>query len=356
MSTTPLLGITELTPNQSGKETTVNDAIIALEAATNATLAVAMAAGDVTLSANQFTRNIIFNCTGATANRILNIPAQVNGVNVSRIFGVRNSTAFQITVQVTGAPGTAVVLQPSETRLCDVDGSGNVHVAASPPSAFAVWSDATANHNLTVADANAYLRMTSAAANTVTIPLNSTTPIPVGTRIWIEQAGAGKTTVVGAVGVTLRQSSTQAQLYLRAQFSQVWATKVGTDEWVLGGDFGGLLPYAVGGFAPSSIQSNEVLMDHPVIRAFTFPANFAGSQASAGTNPGASFVMTVQKISGGATTNIGTITIGTGGAVAFATTGGLPITLAAGDVLCVLAPSTPDGTIARLRFTLVGSN
>jgi hypothetical protein len=50
------------------------------------------------------------------------------------------------------------------------------------------------------------------------------------------------------VGVTLRQSSTQAQLYLRAQFSQVWATKVGTDEWVLGGDFGGLLNYVAGGF------------------------------------------------------------------------------------------------------------
>jgi transcriptional regulator GlxA family with amidase domain len=63
VSTTPLLGITELTPNQTGKETTVNDAIVALEAAGNATLAVSMAAGDVTLSVNQFTRSFLFRCS-----------------------------------------------------------------------------------------------------------------------------------------------------------------------------------------------------------------------------------------------------------------------------------------------------
>jgi 3D (Asp-Asp-Asp) domain-containing protein len=233
-----------------------------------------------------------------------------------------------------------------------VDGAGNVGVAASPPSGFAVFTDATVLRTLSAADASAYVRMTNGGANQVKIPANATAAIPVGTRIWIEQAGAGRTTVVADVGVTLRQSSTQAQLYLRAQFSQVWATKVGTDEWVLGGDFGGLLDYVVGTSVPANITSNEILLDHPVVRAFTIPANLAGSQASVGTNPAASFVITLLK-NGVA---FGTITIATSGFVSYGTTGGTAVTFAVGDLLTAQAPSTPDASIARLRFTIKGNN
>jgi hypothetical protein len=352
MPTTPLLGIQELTPTQTGKETTVNSAILALEAAGNATLAVSMAGGDVTLSVAQFTGKFIFRCSGQTAARVLNIPATVNGVNSSRIFAVRNSGAFQLTVQVTGSVGAVVVLQPSESRLLDVDGAGNVNVSAQPPSAFAVFSDTTTARTMSAGDVNAYIRMNNAAANTFTLPPNSGVNIPVGSRVWIEQAGAGRTTVVAGAGVTLRQSSPTAQLYLRAQYSQVWATKVATDEWVLAGDFGGLIDYAIGGAASNNILSNEVLTDHPVIRAFTFAANFAGSYASVGTNPAATFVLTVSK--NGAT--IGTISIATTGVATFATTGGTTVSFAAGDLFTVTAPSTVDASIARLRYTFKGNN
>lgn len=352
MTATPLLGIQQVSPTQTGKETTINDGFLALEQAGNATLAVSFAGGDVTLSANQFTRNMVFSLSGQLIARVLNIPAQINGVNTSRVFVVRNSGSYGITVQITGGAGTAVVVNANETRLLDVDGSGNIHVAAQPSSAFAVFTDATAARTLAASDRDAYVRMTNAAANTVTIPKNADVNIPIGTRIWIEQAGAGRTTIVPASGVTVRQPSTQAQLYLRSQYSQVWATKIATDEWVLGGDFGGLLNYVVGAFAVSSILTNEILLDHPAVSAFTFPANFAGSQASVGTNPAASFIMTVLK--NGAT--VGTITISTAGVTGFATTGGSSISVAVGDVITVQAPATPDAAIARLRFSLKGFN
>lgn len=356
MPNSPLLGITELTPTQTGKENTINNAILALEAAGNATLAVSLAAGDYTLSQNEFFSNFVFKVSGQTAAHVVNIPAAINGNPTSRVFTVRNAGNFQITVQVTGAPGTVQVLQPNEARLLDVDGAGNVGVTAQPPSAFAVWTDATTARTLSGGDANAYVRMTNALANTVTIPDNATVPIPIGTRVWIEQAGAGRTTVVAAVGVTVRQPSAQAQLYLRSQYSQVWATKVGTDEWNLAGDFGGLRDYSVGGGAPNNIQSNEYLLDHIVSRAFTLPANFAGSQAGCGTNPTATYVLAVFQTTAGVTTQIGTITIATNGAVTLATTGGAAFAFSPGDVIAVQAPSTVDGTIARVRFTLRGTD
>lgn len=352
MPTTPLLGITELTPTQTGKETTINNAVLALEAAGNATLAVAMAAGNVTLSVAQFTGNFVFRATGLTAPRILNIPALVNGVNTSRIFAVRNGSAFALTVQVTGGAGTAVVLNPTETRLLDVDGAGNVGVAAQPPSAFVIVTDVTTARVLSAGDRDAYVRMNNASANTVTLPPNASVAMAIGTRVWIEQAGAGRTTLVAGAGVTLRQSASTATLYCRAQYSQVWATKVGTDEWVLAGDFGGLIDYAVGGAAANNILSNEFLTDHPVIRAFTIPANFAGSFASAGTNPAASYVLTVFKNG----VSIGTITIATSGFVTYATASGLSVSFVAGDLLSVQAPSTVDVSIARLRYTIKGNN
>lgn len=127
MADTPLLGITELTPSQTGKETTINNAILALESATNASLAVSFAAGNVTLSVAQFSRNFIFRCSGQTADRICNVPAQINGVNTSRVFCAQNDSAtWNLTVQVTGGAGDSVTVPPESSFLLQVDGNGNV--------------------------------------------------------------------------------------------------------------------------------------------------------------------------------------------------------------------------------------
>jgi hypothetical protein len=116
----------------------------------------------------------------------------------------------------------------------------------------------------------------------------------------------------------------------------------------------------VAGFFTSIPTADETLLLYTAIEAITFAANFAGSYGKIGINPTASFVLTVYKnptftgllITGG--TNIGTITIGTGGAFTFATTGGISQSLAAGDLMGVKGPTTPDATAACAAFNLLG--
>jgi hypothetical protein len=109
--------------------------------------------------------------------------------------------------------------------------------------------------------------------------------------------------------------------------------------------------YAIAGFAVSAIQANEILTDHVVVRACQFAANFSGSKCSVGTNPAAAFVLGVKKND----VACGTISIDIAGVVTFATTSGVPVMLALGDLVTVTAPATPDATVARLRFTLKGN-
>ena len=45
--------------------------------------------------------------------------------------------------------------------------------------------------------------MDNAAANTLTVPPNSSVAFPVGTSIPIRQAGAGQTTIVAGSGVAI---------------------------------------------------------------------------------------------------------------------------------------------------------
>jgi hypothetical protein len=85
-------------------------------------------------------------------------------------------------------------------------------------------------------------------------------------------------------------------------------------------------------------------------RSVEFPGNFAGSVGFAGQPPTGTVVYTISK--NGAT--CGTVTINSGGAFTFATTGGLPVTFDAGDTLAALTPAT-DGTLASVTITFSGA-
>lgn len=118
-------------------------------------------------------------------------------------------------------------------------------------------------------------------------------------------------------------------------------------ELATGGGSGGSTAYRVGFFATTALSASEVAAIHVFTDAAEFSANFAGSRASVGVNPGASFVMSVQK--NGA--EVGTITISTAGVITFATSGGAAVSFAAGDVLRVVGPATA-GTAANFAVTL----
>jgi hypothetical protein len=92
----------------------------------------------------------------------------------------------------------------------------------------------TASYTLAVADAGKVIEMNVASANNLTIPVNSSVAIPVGSTIDIIQYGAGQTTIVPASGVTIR--SKDGNRKLTGQYSGATLYKRGTDEWVVVGD------------------------------------------------------------------------------------------------------------------------
>lgn len=103
-------------------------------------------------------------------------------------------------------------------------------------------------------------------------------------------------------------------------------------------------------FFTTKPTDSEILLLFVAEQSMTFADNFSGSRGSCGTNPTSSFVMDVQK--NGA--SVGSITISTGGAFTFNTTG-TTVTLAAGDVLKIVAPATADATCANVAISLKGT-
>lgn len=120
--------------------------------------------------------------------------------------------------------------------------------------------------------------------------------------------------------------------------------------WAALATSGGSSVYVVPFGFTSAPTTDEVLLIHVFAETVDFADDWANSADTVGTNPTASFTLTLQK--NGAT--IGTIVVSTGGAATFATTGGAT-NFVAGDVLTVLAPTTVDATVANCAFTLKGT-
>jgi hypothetical protein len=97
----------------------------------------------------------------------------------------------------------------------------------------------------------------------------------------------------------------------------------------------------------TSPDSSEILCLYPAVDAFTIPANFAGSVGSVITNPTASFAIDVRRQvnSAGAFSTIGTITVGTGGSITWATSSGTAKAIGANDVLKFVGDSDGDATL-----------
>jgi hypothetical protein len=84
---------------------------------------------------------------------------------------------------------------------------------------------------------NKLVTASNAAAQTYTIPLNSSVAFPTGSIINIIQIGAGQVTIQGAGGVTVASTGATATApKLRVQYSAASLIKVGTDSWYVVGD------------------------------------------------------------------------------------------------------------------------
>jgi hypothetical protein len=114
----------------------------------------------------------------------------------------------------------------------------------------------------------------------------------------------------------------------------------------------GVKPFDVHAFYPGVPTASAKVLRIPVSRAVTFAANFSGSYAKASANATGSTVFDIQKNG----SSIGSATFAAGAATAtFTSSGGTSQSLAAGDVLSIVAPGTADATLADIGFALAGT-
>jgi hypothetical protein len=118
MANSPILGIVQMTATQSNKHTNVNDAVMALERAANDRYTNTDADGaNITLSESTATRHILFDFSGATANKDILFPSAVGIDNAKRFFAVRNNTSFVLTVKATTGTGSTVPVPAGSVAL-----------------------------------------------------------------------------------------------------------------------------------------------------------------------------------------------------------------------------------------------
>ena len=101
----------------------------------------------------------------------------------------------------------------------------------------AVNAQTGTTYTFVLTDQDDLVTASNAAAQTYTIPLNSSVAYPTGALINLIQIGAGQVTVVGDSGVTvLSTGATAATPKTRAQYSVMTLIKAGTDSWYATGD------------------------------------------------------------------------------------------------------------------------
>lgn len=137
------------------------------------------------------------------------------------------------------------------TRLAATPAVGDVGKAAIQTDTGALWELASSSpirwqriagptpirdkggtaFTFTIDDVDALSRTTNGSAVSGTIPPNSSVPCVAGDTLLVFQKGAGLFSFVAGAGVTLRGTS----LVSAGQYSTLFATCLGSDEWVVGG-------------------------------------------------------------------------------------------------------------------------
>lgn len=160
-----------------------------------------------------------------------------------------------------GLPGTAGPQGPAGTGSGDVtgpagavdsqiavfDGTTGRLLKDSGQSVSSVVSEAraagintqTGNYTLVAGDAGKVVIMTSAAANTLTVPANSSAAFATGTMIAVIMNDAGATSITAGGGVSLN-GVTAGTGAISGQYKGVMLIKTGTDAWLALGAIGAI--------------------------------------------------------------------------------------------------------------------
>lgn len=92
----------------------------------------------------------------------------------------------------------------------------------------------TSSYTVALPDAGKTLTIDSASNLDITVPPNSSTPFPVGSRLDIVRIGTGTVTFVPDTGVTINSKNSNKKI--AARYSAASIIKTDTNTWVLIGD------------------------------------------------------------------------------------------------------------------------
>lgn len=124
MTATPILGITEVAPNQAAKEVTINDGFARIEQSLNDTVDVNLTSGNATLTTSDFQSNFVFRCYGHSVARTMTVTDQV------RYFAVKNDGSDTVQVK-TSTVTTSYTVAAGDFALLYCDGNHNVSLLGS---------------------------------------------------------------------------------------------------------------------------------------------------------------------------------------------------------------------------------
>jgi hypothetical protein len=204
------LSLTQMAEAQASPEVTHNDALSELDAALTEDLAVDVTAGNATVTAAQFRRNVKFTVTGASVARTVTLQA------IKRLFLVDVPSTNTANVGfIVGA--TTVTLVPGSKSLMYTDGSANglAQLSHATTGAFTLPFDLHV-YFPGLPTASAIILYTS-ALRTFTLPANlsgsivkSLTAATASTVIDIQKNGVSFGSITFALGATDATFSTTA--------------------------------------------------------------------------------------------------------------------------------------------------
>lgn len=348
-----------LVGGQANPETTVNDAIGALDAAFTELLVVDLT-NSVTLTAAQYRSAFKFSITPTGASKTLTLPA------VKRMVYISNDGTLSIAV-VKGA--TSITLAAASGGFFYTDGTTNglIQLSASgsstSPGTTVPYDLATFVSGLPAAGATVFrynvLRAftwpvsltgsvfnagTAATASaTFTIKQNGTS---IGTLVFAASGTVPTVTFASAVTfavndvITIVAPASQDATLADVAFDFLGSRTPGTE----------LTPFDLNVFNSGVTANSQTMLRFNVVRQFVWKASLTGSVCNAGVAATGSTTFTIKQNG----TSIGTIVFsasGTTGAITFSA----DVFFAVNDVITITGPATADATLADIAFNLFGS-
>jgi hypothetical protein len=157
---------------------------------------------------------------------------------------IRNSAAVSVigrSAATVGGPADIVATEGSVLRMATTLGFGEITTAGIADDAVTAaklgpveLNPQVTSYSLVATDNHKIVTITAGSGEELTLPLEATTPLPVGFTARVRQGGAGLVSIApeGAATVTARGGL----LDLNGQYAVATVVKVATDAWIAYGD------------------------------------------------------------------------------------------------------------------------